>query len=90
MILCFVLVSALFTGCATVKKIVKSVDQIAFNLCVTTVLDDSRYTASLGGMTAEDWCALEANLHPFIQWVTSAQQRAALEAGIKVKVNELD
>ena len=76
----FVVVSMLVVGCAAFKATVRTIDQIAFNLCLSTASDYSDMKRD--GMSVKDWCKVQANLHPFVQWVTSAKADLAEETGL--------
>lgn len=68
----------LVTGCAATKAVVRSVNDIARQLCELTAAESGDKL----GMTPEEWCAVRENLDPFIREVTSAQSAASEKSGL--------
>jgi hypothetical protein len=60
---------------------VRGLNDIARALCEQTVAESDK--AALGGMKAADWCAIQANLDPFIRALTVAKEQAAQKTGLK-------
>jgi len=54
---------------------------LARALCEQTVAESDK--AALGGMKAADWCAIQANIDPFIRALTVAKEQAAQKTGLK-------
>jgi len=67
------------TGCAWFGPAVRTALDIARRLCELTAAEQP--ASKLGGLTAEDWCAIEANVEPFLYEVLAAKQGAARKAG---------
>jgi hypothetical protein len=91
MIRCFaiaIIVAALATGCGVMKQIGRTIQDVAQALCLVTASEQSE--DALGGMTAEDWCAIEENLRPFVDAALMAQQDAAGKAGLSKPADTVD
>lgn len=62
-------------GCAAIKPVVRTVEDIARNLCESVA---QKHTDQLRSLTPADWCAIERNIEPFIDAVLSVQRVAGL------------
>ena len=72
-------VLVLVAGCAWFGPAVRTALDIARALCELTAAEQP--AQKLGGMTAQEWCAIEANVEPFVDEITAAKQAAAGKAG---------
>lgn len=70
-------VSPLGSGCAGVKAVAKTANDIAHEAC--SVFASAREPQL--GMSASDWCSLQANLEPFLDVVLSAERKAGISSG---------
>ena len=66
--------AAHLAACASIKKGARTARDIANEACA--VFAEARETEL--GMSAEKWCALHANLAPFIDFILSTEQKAGL------------
>jgi hypothetical protein len=64
-------------GCAGVKTVAKTANDIAHEAC--SVFASAREQQL--GMSAADWCNLHANLEPFLDAVLSAERKAGISSG---------
>lgn len=72
-----------FSACAAlpfIRPVVRGLNDIARALCEQSVAESDK--AELGGMTAEKWCQVQANLDPFIRALTVAQKDAMQKTGL--------
>ena len=69
----------LLTACSWFGPAIRTALDIERALCELTAAEQP--PDRLGGMTAQEWCAVEANVEPFIDEVTAAKQGAAQKAG---------
>lgn len=79
-VLALVLLLPVMSGCATVKPVLRGVNDAAVLLCESAFGVDERAAAS--GLTVRDFCQLHHVLDPFIQEATRAQRVAAGRAGL--------
>ena len=61
-------------GCAAFKKVVRSVNHIATDLCWIFA---EEHPDQLGGLLPSDWCSVKENIDPFIDYVLKASQDGA-------------
>ena len=66
-------------ACATVKKVVRTVNDLATDLCWIVAEEN---TDELGGLTPAAWCAIKENLDPFINQILEAQRLAGQKTGL--------
>lgn len=65
-------------GCAALKTAARTANDIAHDACGLFAAENK---AALG-MSVEDWCAVQANLDPFLDSILSAQRTSAQRMGI--------
>lgn len=68
-------------SCAATKTVVKTANDIAHEAC--NVFASAREREL--GMTAADWCNLQANLEPFLDVILSAERKAGISSGGEVR-----
>jgi hypothetical protein len=68
-----------FCQCAAFKNTVRTINDIASDLCMLVAVDQE--AEDLDGLSPSAWCAIQENLAPFIDAALSAQQDAAGQAG---------
>ena len=78
-VLAITLAATMALGCATFKKVVRSVVSVATDLCWVVAAEN---TDKLGGMTPAAWCAIADNIEPFIQEVLAAKDAASSTTGL--------
>ncbi len=70
-------------ACSTVKGVVRTLNDIAKDLCTLTAGEQlERDSAALDGLTVAQWCDIKENLDPFIDEVLKAQKMAAGQSGL--------
>jgi hypothetical protein len=70
-------------ACAAVKGVVRTLNDIAKDLCALTASEQlERDGAALDGLSVAQWCDIKENLDPFIDEVLKAQKLAAGQAGL--------
>lgn len=71
-------------GCAfwngTAKPVLRTITDFAHELCMMTASEHS--DAARDGLTADQFCAIETNVRPFIEHVLRAQRDAAQRTGL--------
>lgn len=67
------------SGCALFGPAVRTALDIARELCELTAAEQGE--GKLGGMSAAEWCAIEANIEPFVDEVLAAKNAASQKAG---------
>lgn len=80
MLCVFVIIVLTVDSCAFIRPAIHTLNDIARALCERSVSDSDK--SALGGMTAKDWCAIQANLDPFIRALTVAQKDAMQKTGL--------
>lgn len=64
-------------GCAALKTIVRTIDDIAEDACVLFATQNAgEHTERLQGLSPAEFCDIKENLDPFIEHITRAQQTA--------------
>jgi hypothetical protein len=84
-ILVLAMVSFLMVGCAAFKKVVRTVNDIATDLCWIAAAD---HPDQLGGLTPAAWCAIKENIDPFINHVLQAKQDHDGKLGLNPNAEE--
>lgn len=79
-ILLLISITTVFAGCTGVKNVVRSVNDVARQLC--------ELTASEAGQSPKDWCNVRENLDPFIREVTAAQSAASAQSGLSQQADD--
>ena len=64
-------------GCAAFKKVVRSVNHIATDLCWIFAEDNAD---QLGGLLPSEWCSVKENVDPFIDYVLRAQRDGVVQS----------
>lgn len=64
-----------FYGCAAIKPVLRTVEDIATSLCESVA---AKHTDRLQALSPADWCAIHSHLEPFIDAVLSVQRAAGL------------
>ena len=65
-----------FGACAAFKKVVRSVNHIATDLCWIFAEDNPD---QIGGLLPSEWCSVKENIDPFIDYVLKAQKHGAIQ-----------
>lgn len=68
------------SACAAIKPIVRTVADIAHELCLLTAAEQGALARD--GLTVEQFCAVETNVRPFVEQILAAKQAAAAKAGL--------
>lgn len=70
-IIALILVTLLtVVGCAAFKKVVRTANSVATDLCWIFAAD---HKDALGGLAPAAWCGIKENLDPFIEYILKAQ-----------------
>ena len=76
-IIVLVLVASLaVAGCAAFKKVARTANSVATDLCWIFASD---HPDELGGLAPASWCAIKENLDPFIEYILKAQNDGAIQ-----------
>lgn len=67
------------TGCAAFKSNIKTIDNIASDLCLFAASDQPE--EQLNGLSPADFCAVKKHLQPFIDEALAAKMAAANASG---------
>ena len=70
------IISLAVAGCAAFKKVVRSVNHIATDLCWIFAEDNPD---QLGGLLPSEWCSVKENIDPFVDYVLKAQKHGAVQ-----------
>jgi hypothetical protein len=81
-ILSIIFIVAIICSCSVFKKIVRTVNDIAFDLCTLTCTHNE---GKLGGLSVDEYCSVHENLNPFIESIVAAKKAAAEKAGLENK-----
>lgn len=71
------------TSCTAVKNVVRTIDDVASDLCLLTATEVP--PEQLQGFNPKEWCQVKEHLQPFIDEALSAQRAAAGGAGLSLK-----
>lgn len=67
------------TGCTLVRPVVRTVNDIARDLCTLTVMEQ---TDQIQGLTPAEFCEMRDNVAPFIDEIMAAKRTAGGELGL--------